>query len=143
MHNRDGLIFREADAASQAREVHILHVEDDAFVAAAVRETLGGEGWRVSTCADGRSALREIEGGARYDLLIVDNELPGVDGLELLCRARALPHRRQTPLLMLSASGVEREARRAGASAFLRKPEDVSALVETVAHLLAHAPEQA
>jgi CheY-like chemotaxis protein len=134
---RSSLMFREPDDAERARDVHILHVEDDALVAAAVREVLKDEGWRVSTYTDGLEALREIEGGTHYDLMIIDKQLPGADGLDLVCRARELPHRQLAPVIMLSAGDFEREARRAGASAFLRKPEDMHALAETIARLLA------
>jgi two-component system chemotaxis response regulator CheY len=137
---RSSLMFREDDPAREARMVRILHVEDDTLVAGVVRQTLREEGWRVSTYTDGAAALAEIEGGAHYDLIIIDNHLPGLSGLELLGRARRLPHRQQVPIVMLSASDEWREARRAGASAFLRKPEDVHALTETVARLLARRP---
>ncbi|MET0625640.1 MAG: response regulator [Pyrinomonadaceae bacterium] len=139
---RSSLMFREPDEAERPRGVHILHVEDDVLVAAAVRETLKGEGWHVSTYADGLAALREIEGGAEYDLMIIDRQLPGADGLELVSRARELPHRQQVPVIMLSAGDFEREARRAGASVFLRKPEDMDALAETIARLLARKLKQ-
>jgi CheY-like chemotaxis protein len=135
-------MFREPHDAAETRPVHILHAEDDALVASAVREALRGEGWRVSTYADGTSALREIEGEEPYDLLIIDRQLPGADGLELVCRARELPHRQHLPVVVLSASDAGREARRAGASAFLRKPEDMDALAETIARLLARKPKQ-
>jgi len=63
-----------------------------------------------------------------------------MSGLELLRRTRLLPNRQQTPIVMLSASDVESEARRAGANAFLRKPEDASVVAETIARLLALKP---
>ncbi len=135
-------MFREDDPAREARMVRILHVEDDALVANAVKVTLRDEGWRVSTYTDGAAALKEIEGGTHYDLMIVDNQLPGMSGLELVSRARRLPHRRQVPIIMLSATDEWREARRVGASAFLRKPEDVHVLTETIARLLARRPKQ-
>jgi CheY-like chemotaxis protein/tetratricopeptide (TPR) repeat protein len=137
---RSSLMFREDDTAREGRMVRILHVEDDALVADAVRETLRGEGWRVSTYTDGAAALGEVESDAHYDLMLIDNQLPGVSGLELLARARELEHRQQTPIIMLSATDEWREARRAGASAFLRKPEDMHALTETIARLLARRP---
>jgi FixJ family two-component response regulator len=43
---------------------------------------------------------------------------------------------------MFSSSDVEREARQAGANAFLRKPEDVHAIAETIAQLLARNPNK-
>ena len=123
-----------------ARRVSILHVEDNQTVAAAVRDTLAEEGWTVRHCADGAEARREIESDAAYDLLLLDNELPGASGIELARRARSLPRRRQTPIIMFSASDCEADARRAGVDAFLRKPKDIARLVETVTRLLADKP---
>lgn len=114
----------------------ILYAEDDAVVRLAVAETLAAEGWRVEACADGLSALARLEGGARYDLLLFDNSMPGVCGLELVRRARELGHRRGLPVVVLSAGDCGREARRAGADVFLRKPEDLPALADALGRLL-------
>ena len=92
-------------------------------------------------CGEGTAALELLSSEAHYDLLIFDNELPGISGVALIYETRQIPHRQQTPIIMLSASNVEKEARRAGANAFLRKPEDVMALTETIAKLLAHQPK--
>jgi CheY-like chemotaxis protein len=64
-----------------------------------------------------------------------------VRGVEIARRARELPRRRRTPILILSASECEREARAAGADAYLRKPQDVMRLAETIRRLLADAGE--
>jgi DNA-binding response OmpR family regulator len=114
----------------------ILHVEDHRVVADAVRDTLQAEGLRVVTCPDGASAIGRLASDARYDLVIFDNQLPGADGLELVRYARTLPHRKGTPILMLSATEAEADARRAGADAYLRKPEGVRELVNVVKRLL-------
>jgi CheY-like chemotaxis protein len=116
----------------------ILYAEDHEPLRSALKETLELEGWRGAACADGLTALAELEGAARYDLLLFDKELPGADGLELTRRARGLAHRRDTPVVIMSASEAGAEARRAGADAFLlRKPEGIREIVETVARLLA------
>jgi DNA-binding response OmpR family regulator len=115
---------------------HILFVEDSQYVSDAVRETLEDEGWRVETCADGYVALLLIKSERRYDLILLDNELPNVNGLELTRRARELPHRKGTPIIMLSASECVRDALLAGADTFLRKPQDIGKIVETIARLL-------
>jgi CheY-like chemotaxis protein len=119
-----------------ARPALILYVEDNRLLADAVRETLEEEGWTVQLCHDGGDALGELAGDAPYDLFVFDNELPGASGVELVRHARRLPHRRQTPIIMFSASDCEPYARRAGADAFLRKPKDVGLLIETAARLL-------
>ena len=114
----------------------ILHAEDSEIVAHAVRQTLEAEGWRVVTRTDGASALDELATPNRYDLLITDNDLPRLTGLDLTFRAKALRHRGRLPVVMLTASDCEGEAMRAGVSAFLRKPEGVGELVPTVRRLL-------
>jgi CheY-like chemotaxis protein/tetratricopeptide (TPR) repeat protein len=121
---------------AKARAIHILCVEDYQVVADAVKESLEELGWTVELCADGTEAMRKIESKARFHLLIFDNQLPGKDGLELARRARQLPHRRRTPIIMLSANDVERDALRVGVNAFLRKPQDIRRLSATVMRLL-------
>ena len=117
--------------------VSILYAEQAPLVADAVRETLEAEGWRVEVCARGDEVLRRLQGGARFDLLILDFHLPGLDGLELARRARALPRAVRTPIIMFTDSEVERDARRAGVDAYLRKPRGVYSLARTAAGLLA------
>ena len=114
----------------------ILIVEDNQTVRHVLGDTLRLEGWHVEMCADGSTALRMIESDRHYDLLLLDNDLPGVSGLELIRHARQQPRWQQTPIIMLSAGVHQAEARRAGADAFLRKPEDMYVLVKTVARLL-------
>lgn len=120
-----------------AKPAKILHVEDDKTVAGIVKEMLESQGWQAETCANGNAALETISSDADYDLLLIDYDLPGVNGLELTRRARNLAHRSRTPIVMLSASPVEAAAREAGADVFLQKPRGVSSLAETINRLLA------
>ena len=115
----------------------ILYTEDHRVVAHIVKEMLEAKGWRVVLCYDGAIAVKRLAGEAGYDLLLFDNDLPNVSGLELVRYAREFPHRRQTPIIVLSASECSREARLAGANEFVRKPQDVGKIVETVLRLLA------
>ena len=119
-----------------ARRFSILYAEQAPLVADAVRETLEAEGWLVEVCARGDEALRRLQGEARFDLLILDFRLPGLDGLELARRARALPRAVRTPIIMFTDSEVERDARCAGVDAYLRKPGGVYSLARTAAGLL-------
>jgi CheY-like chemotaxis protein len=80
-------------------------------------------------------------GDEYYEVLIFDNDLPDTNGLELIRQTRRLLHRQQIPIIIFSASDIEREARRAGANVFLRKPEDLHAVAETIARLLARKPK--
>lgn len=125
-----------AEASRRPRAVSILHVEDGPEVSEAVRELLEAEGWRVQVCPRGDEALRELQRGETFDLLIFDHMLPGMTGVELTRRARRLRGHSRTPVIMLTASEVEREARVAGVDVFLRKPEGVISLMEVAARLL-------
>jgi two-component system, OmpR family, phosphate regulon response regulator PhoB len=125
--------------ARRGFEASILYAEEAEAVADAVRETLEAEGWRVEVCTRGDEALRRLGEGARFDLLVLSYLLPGMDGVELARRVRALPEASRTPIIMLTASEVEPEARRAGVDAFLRKPRGVFSLAETAARLLERA----
>ncbi len=120
----------------KVRPVRVLHVEDNDLVAEAVRETLELEGWEVVAFADGMQALAAVEGKGQLDLLLLDNHLPGLSGVELVRRVRELAHRRDTPVVIISATECEDEALGAGADVFLRKPQDISVMVETITRLL-------
>ncbi len=126
------------DKTNQAsQDITILYVEDNKALSSAMKNTLESEGWSVETCEDGTAALSVTESSDHYDLLLFDNDLPGVSGMELVRRARQLQHRRHTPIVMFSATDCATESRRAGADAFLRKPEDILVITEVIARLLA------
>ena len=114
----------------------ILHVEDNPLVADAIKDLLAFAGWQVTLCSDGLTALRELQSATHYDLLLLDQDVPHIDGFQLIRHARTLKHRRHTPIIMLSASDHREAARRVGADAFLQKPEGIKQLAATISHLL-------
>jgi two-component system, chemotaxis family, chemotaxis protein CheY len=114
----------------------ILYVEDNRLVSEAVRDLLTGEGWSVEVCADGNAAMNKLAGGFGYDLLLLDNELPGASGIDLTRYARSLSSYRHTPIIMVSATDCRADARNAGVDLFLRKPDEVEGLVDAVRRLV-------
>ena len=116
--------------------IRILHVEDSPIVAGLVREIAEHESWKVENCIDGDAALAELVGHTEYDLLLVNFELPLLNGLEVMEQVRTMPHREYMPIVMTSGTLSEAVARKAGANAFLRKPQDIGLLVETINRLL-------
>jgi CheY-like chemotaxis protein len=133
--NRKRAGSARADAGKKTGRLMILLVEDNQMVAGAIRETLESKRWVVETLSDGTAALERIASDAHYDLLLLDYKLPGVNGIELVHRARRLAHRSRTPIIMFSANPVEAAALKAGADEFLPKPQGISKLVETVIRL--------
>jgi CheY-like chemotaxis protein/tetratricopeptide (TPR) repeat protein len=120
----------------QPRTIRILHVEDNQTLAELVREVVRSEGWELKQYFDGKSALEELMTDADYNLLVVDYELPGINGLDLIRHVRSMFHRRYLPIVMMSGTLDETSAREAGADVFLRKPQAVGLLVETVSRLV-------
>ncbi len=123
-------------ASKNPQAIRILHVEDSPTIAGLVQEIAEHESWDVENCIDGDAALEELVGHAQYDLLVVNFELPVLNGLELMERVRTMPHRQCVPIVMMSGTLSEAVARKAGANAFLRKPQDIGLLVETINRLL-------
>ncbi|HMG72797.1 MAG TPA: response regulator [Pyrinomonadaceae bacterium] len=117
-------------------QISILHVEDNEQIAKLVNDMLASDEWRVELCADGYNALDKLTGNDHYDLLLIDSDIPALNGLELIQRARTITHRRRTPIVMLSGSDCETEAWRAGVNAFLKKPEQINELPATISRLL-------
>ena len=78
----------------------VLVVEDDAHIADLICLHLRDEQFDVVHSADGNEGLRLLEQGG-WDALILDLMLPGVDGLEICRRARAMT--RYTPIIITSA----------------------------------------
>lgn len=124
-------------------QISILHVEDNKQVAQLITDILNSERIKVDTCVNGMTALRILTGDAHYDVVIVDNDLPGVKGLDLVRRIRNITHRRSTPIIMLSGDDIETQAWSAGVKAFLRKPEGIDELPSTVDRLLKQRKERA
>jgi DNA-binding response OmpR family regulator len=114
----------------------ILIVEDDAHIAELLRMHLRDEGYAVEHAADGEAGVAMLERGT-WDALVLDLMLPGVDGLEICRRARAMT--RYTPIIITSARSSEVHrilGLELGADDYLAKPFSVLELVARVRALL-------
>jgi DNA-binding response OmpR family regulator len=121
----------------------VLVVEPDRAVQRALTDFLEGDGFRVITEIDGRWALRTFE-ARPIDVVLVDVQLPGMDGLELCDRVRRTAQGREAALVLLAAPGspgryAEHAARRAALGVLERAPLRLDALR---AMLLGHLRER-
>jgi len=112
----------------------LLYVEDDECNAFMMTQRMRRHGIVVQHIDDGEKALASLA-GACPAVLLLDLNLPGVDGLTILRRLREQPATRSLPVIVVSAS-VEKHARAAalaaGADAFIPKPIDFALLLEAL-----------
>jgi CheY-like chemotaxis protein len=118
------------------RPAVILYVEQNQMLLQTVRDVLEFAGWYVKPCGSEGYAVAYVEGAEYFDLLLVDHDFRGFSGLRLTERARRTPHRKKTPIVLISLEDIADEAARAGADAFLRKPNNLIELVDTIRRLL-------
>jgi CheY-like chemotaxis protein len=119
----------------------VLIVDDNLANLKLVRILLSAEGYDVRTATDAREALGVIR-DAHPRLILMDIQLPGMDGLQLTRRLREDPATRDILVLALTAyamRGDEQKAREAGCDGYIAKPIDTRALPGIVAGYLAGA----
>ena len=120
--------------------MNLLLVEDDATMRASLERTLSRRGMRIATCADGAQALTRWREAAP-DVVLLDLSLPGLDGLDVLQKARKEGLR--TPVLVVTARGTVGDrilGLNAGADDYLPKPFDLDELEARVRALARRPP---
>lgn len=122
-------------------ERNILLVDDDRLVLSTLSRGLIGAGYSVSTAESVDDAEAFLAGGERPDLVILDVNMPGRSGLELVERLRSFDH---LPFMLLSAYSDQEIVDRAtasGALGYLVKPVDTPQLLPTIKAALARAKD--
>jgi len=104
---------------------HILLADDEPHIGKIIQLKLELGPYEVSLVEDGREALRRIAGDEPLDLILLDIMMPYHSGLRVLEELRRMPHRRETPVIILTAKGQDADRKRAaelGADDFFTKP---------------------
>ncbi len=120
------------------KQPRLLLVDDDATIRVMARDRLEGAGFAVLEAADGREALARFE-AERPHLVLLDLQLPELDGLSVCEAIRQQPGASHVPVLVLtSLHDVEwvRRAFEAGATDFVPKPVDWLVVTERVRYML-------
>ncbi len=113
----------------------ILIVDGNESVAEVFASVFAHHDWKVTWYRNGKRAGEELSGSAHYDAVLVGYRFDGIDGMELIKRIRALPHRKDVPIVMVTGTielDVVAAALAAGADDVLYKPIDFAILVATV-----------
>ena len=112
----------------------ILAVDDSASMRKMVAFTLTSAGFHVVEAVDGQDALVKAQQHT-IDLVLTDQNMPGLDGLGLTRKLRENPKFKSTPILILtteSSDQMKKAGRAAGATGWLVKPFDPTRLIEVI-----------
>lgn len=112
----------------------VLAVDDNATIRKAISMRLGSKGYNVVTAPDGPAALKLIDKQA-FDLVLLDLQMPGMSGDEVLQRVRQRYSETQLPVIMLAASDDRNDIKRTlehGANDYITKPGELPLLLARI-----------
>lgn len=109
----------------------ILHIEDDPANRLLVRKLLQNAGHEVVEAADGIEGVR-LACADRPDLVLVDLNLPGLDGFEVTLRLRGEPSLAGVPIVAITAEGDRETSLAVGCDGFLQKPIDARSFASNI-----------
>lgn len=117
----------------------ILVLDDSATMVMSLSRILKKAGYDVETGADGTEGMAKLAGGLKPAIILTDLNMPGMDGITFIKKARQNASTRFTPIIMLtteSSVGKQDEGRAAGASGWLTKPTAPADLLATLKQVL-------
>lgn len=122
-----------APAARDTAARTVLVVDDDEDIRLGAAGLLGARGYQVVTACDGRDALEQLRGGLRPHLILVDYNMPVMDGEAFCTACRDDPQLAEIPIVVVSADAAAAvKLAHTGARAFLRKPVSPELLLATI-----------
>jgi CheY-like chemotaxis protein len=113
----------------------VLHIEDDPRNRLLVRKLLAAEGFEVVDAIDGLEGVRSAL-TARPDLVLVDLNIPGLDGYEVTLRLRSEPSLSGVPIVAITAEGERDTSFAVGCDGFIQKPIDARSFASLVGQYL-------
>jgi two-component system cell cycle response regulator DivK len=119
-------------------KLKILYIEDNRDNRILVRRVLEAEGYQVLEAADGPSGV-EIAMATRPALILMDINLPKVDGFQVTGRLKAMEELRDVPIIAVTANvmkGDREKTLEAGCSGYIQKPIDIDLLPAQLAAFL-------
>jgi CheY-like chemotaxis protein len=114
---------------------HILIVDDHQMARRALKLFLEQQGYSCEEADDGMSALAKLEAGQAVNLIISDNQMPVMSGMELLIKIKIHSHFSSIPVILYSGNipeDLRKQAQQVGAHPVLTKPYSFVDLLATV-----------
>ena len=115
----------------------VLIVDDEKLLVRTLSNVLREAGYRIAVAGSAEQAERHVFGETPFDLIVVDNRLPRESGIEMLRRVRDGAVKSKVILMTAyETPEVKAEAKRLKVDRYLRKPFDLTALVDEVKELI-------
>lgn len=134
-------MFGARKSSRKAGPAKILVVDDEPDCLSIIQCRLEWSKYKVVTADNGAEGLRIAE-NEKPDMVLLDNNMPVMDGLEMLERMRKNPALRETPVIMVTALCESHDVAAAsayGIADYVTKPVDFTNLLEKISHLLANS----
>ncbi|MFC1573353.1 response regulator [Candidatus Eisenbacteria bacterium] len=115
----------------------VLIVDDEALLVRTLSQAFRDAGYDVVTAGSAEDAKEILDSTEAFDLLLLDNRLPGKSGLELLGEVGKMPETRIVLMTAYDTDETYKESIRLGADLYLSKPFDLKALLSKASELVA------
>ncbi len=119
----------------------ILYIEDNPDNRLLAQRILMAEGYEVLVAASGSEGL-ELAAKERFNLILVDINMPGIDGYAVTSRLREMPHLTRVPIIALTANvmrGDREKTLAAGCDGYIQKPIDIDLFPQQLARFIEEA----
>ncbi len=128
-------------AARKRADINVLIVDDEKNLTQAMRRLLSAEGYRAEVAASGEIALEAIK-ELSYDIILLDINMPGMNGLEAFKKLRKVSPK--SKVIMITGYGktlkaLVEEARELGVHSIIDKPFKINQITDAIQEIIPHA----
>ncbi len=127
----------ESSPADQQTELNVMVVDDSVSVRTVVSRLMTRQGWKVESANDGVDAIEKLR-DYRPDIILLDVEMPRMNGYEFMSAIRAQDHLYRIPVIMLTSRSAKKhreKARSVGVNGYVVKPYDDEVLTGLIRKL--------
>ncbi len=121
--------------AKETQRGTILYVEDDTNNRTLLRRVLMADGYEVVEAPSASEALAIVSGNLKLDLILMDINMPEMDGYTLAARLKEFEHLKKVPIIAVTANvmrGDREKSLEAGCDGYIQKPIDIDLLTQQI-----------
>lgn len=125
----------------EAKKGTILYIEDNSDNRNLIRRVLGAEGYFVVDAINAMQAIEKLEGGS-FDLILMDINMPDMDGYTLTAKIKGMKNYSNIPILAVTANvmrGDREKSLEAGCDGYIQKPIDIDAIGQQIERFISRS----